>query len=59
MRPRATSGVGNFVRPEGPIVMLGLCDADTCVSVVRHCGQGCSPKKRSGIRLKQDLDKDY
>ena len=27
MRPRATSGVGNFVRPEGPIVMLGLCDA--------------------------------
>jgi len=59
MRPRATSGVGNFVRPGGPIVMLGLCDADTRVSVVRHGGQGCSPKKGVGRRLKQDLDKDY
>jgi len=43
MRPPATSGVGKFVRPELPIVILGLCDADTCVSVVRHCGLLAQP----------------
>ena len=40
-------------------VILGCCQKNIQINLELHStGQGCSPKK-SGGRLKQDLDKDF